>query len=255
MSKFDLSFTRPLMNAAGMLGFAPELRGPLDLGQLGAFITSPIGLSPRSPAHGERCLAYPGGFLLHTGYPNPGLNAVLRHHAARWGRSPIPVIVHLLGQGPDDLAAMARRLETVPGVMGLELGFPKEAGAELVQAFMRAAEGELPVIARVPLEQAQELAPVAMLGGAAAISLGAPRGALPLPDGGVAQGRLYGPALYPLALSAVRTLSQAGIPVIGAGGVYSAVQVQAMRTAGALAVQLDAVLWREGLPTGAAAAG
>src|SRR4030065_1932577 len=125
MSKFDLSSSLPLMNASGMLGFAPELRGAVDLSQFGDSVTNPISPSPRPPAHGERFLTYPGGFLLHTGFPNLGLSAVLRHHAPRWERSLIPVIVHLLGQGTDDLEAMARRLETVPGGMGLELGFPK----------------------------------------------------------------------------------------------------------------------------------
>ena len=61
------------------------------------------------------------------------------------------------------------------------------------------------------------------------------------------EGRLYGPALFPQALAGVRGLAQAGVPVIGAGGVYSQAQAQAMLAAGALAVQLDAVLWRGNL--------
>jgi dihydroorotate dehydrogenase len=41
-------------------------------------------------------------------------------------------------------------------------------------------------------------------------------------------------------------LAGAGVPVIGGGGVYKQEQVEAMKEAGALAVQLDAVLWRGG---------
>ncbi len=234
------------MNAAGTLGFAPEPRLHGELGQLGAFLTNPVSLTPRTPAHGTRCLPFPGGFLLHTGYPNPGLEAVLRRCVPRWERSPIPVIVHLLGQGIDDLASMALRLEVVPGVMGVELGFPKDLDRNLVSAFVQAACGELPVIARLPVDQAVALAPAALEAGAEVISLGAPRGALPLPGGRLVEGRLYGPALFPHALAAVRSLAQMGAPVIGAGGVYSQAQVQAMLSAGALAVQIDAVLWRGG---------
>ncbi len=77
MAKHDLTFEPPIMNAAGVLGFFPDRHGPIDWGMLGAFITNPISLSPRTPAHGSRFEAYPGGFLLHTGYPNPGLSLVI----------------------------------------------------------------------------------------------------------------------------------------------------------------------------------
>ncbi len=244
MHKSSLFFSHPVMNAAGMLGFSPEPRLHGESGAMGAFLTNPISLLSRTPAHGVRYLPFPGGFLLHTGFPNPGLEAVLRRHVPRWERSSIPVIVHLLGQGIDELASMALRLEGVPGVMGLELGFPKDADGELVKVFVEAACGELPVIARLPVNQAVALAPVALAAGATAVSLGAPRGVLPLPGGRLLEGRLYGPALFPQALAAVRSLAQAGIPGIGAGGVYTHDQVQTMLAAGALAVQLDAVLWR-----------
>src|SRR3972149_4838806 len=109
--KRDFALRLPLMNAAGFLGFAPDVRGPLNLERLGVFITNPVSLEPRTPAHGTRWLAYPGGFLLHTGHPNPGLKAVLRRYAGRWRRSPLPVVVHLLTHRLEELAWMVRRLE------------------------------------------------------------------------------------------------------------------------------------------------
>src|SRR4030067_1030311 len=131
------------MNAAGSLGFAPDLHSPVDWSCLGAFVTNPVSLTPRTPAHGRRFIAYPGGFLLHTGYPNPGINQVLRRYAGQWSRSPIPVIVHLLCRNADAVAKMTRRLEPVEGVMGLEVGVISEASAEMVVAFTRAASGQL----------------------------------------------------------------------------------------------------------------
>jgi dihydroorotate dehydrogenase len=126
----------------------------------------------------------------------------------------------------------------------VELGIPSEADAGTASAFTRAALGELPVIARLPLERAVELAVAVHAAGAAAVSLSPPRGALPLPGGGLLRGRLYGPALFPHALETVRILTAQGLPVVGAGGVYRLEDAAAMRAAGALAVQLDAVLWR-----------
>ena len=252
MNKFDLHFRSPLLNAAGALGFAPARRGPVDLGQLGAFFTNPISRGPRQPADGRGVLPYPGGFLLHSGLPNPGLRAVLRQHAAHWRGAGLPVVVHLVGDVPEDIHWMVRALEMVENIGGIEIGIPPQASADQAAALLQASQGELPVIACLPLERASELAPhLARAGNAAAYSLAAPRGLLPCdsqPWGGkLASGRLYGPGVFPLALAVVQSLSRQGLPVIGGGGVFSQSDSDAMLQAGALAVQLDTVLW---LPEG-----
>jgi dihydroorotate dehydrogenase len=140
---------------------------------------------------------------------------------------------------------MARRLENVDGVSGLEVGLTSDASAEMVAAFTQAAGGELPVIMQLPMERSVELAARASQAGAVAVSLAPPRGILPTQGGETIQGRLYGPAILPMALRVVRELKELGIPTIGAGGIYTQEQLDAMLAAGAIAVQLDAVLWRE----------
>jgi dihydroorotate dehydrogenase len=47
-------------------------------------------------------------------------------------------------------------------------------------------------------------------------------------------------------MAAVQTLTRRGIPVIGSSGIFTPAQAEAMLQAGAIAVQLDAVLWRGG---------
>jgi len=244
MAKYDLTFDPPVMNAAGTLGFAPDVYNQLDWSQLGAFITNPISLGARTPAHGMRYAAYPGGFLLHTGHPNRGLESVIRHYAGHWKRSPLPVIIHLLARSPEELFSMVRKLENVDGVSGLEIGLAGEAGGGMLEPFIQAAAGELPVIMQLPMERSADLAAVAIQAGAAVISLAAPRGILPTPEGKLVQGRLYGPAIFPQALKAVQELVRLGLPTIGSGGIYTQGQKQAMLAAGATAVQLDASLWR-----------
>ncbi len=242
--KFDLPLNSTLMNAAGSLGFSPGARQSGMAGDLGAFVTNPVSLAPRSPAQNRGLQTFPGGFILHTGHPNPGLKAVIRRHAARWRRLKLPVIVHLLAEGKDEIAVMVEMLENVGGVSAVEVGLPPEASPQLVASLVHSAVGELPVLARLPLERAMELAETATNAGAAAVSLGPPRGALPGPDGRLLRGRLYGPALFPLALAAVQALAKSGLPVIGACGVYQPADIEAMLAAGALAVQLDSALWR-----------
>ena len=244
MTKHDLAFDPPVMNAAGCLGFTPDVHGPMDWSELGAFVTNPISLTPRTPAHGRRFAAYPGGFLLHTGYPNLGLSQIIHRYARHWSRSPLPVIVHLLARSAEEMAKMARQLENVEGVSGLEVGIVTDASAYIVEAFTQEASGELPVIMQLPMERCGDLASRVIQAGAVAVSLAPPRGIFPTQDGGSVQGRLYGPAILPMALRAVHELTQLGIPTIGAGGIYCQEHKNAMLAAGALAVQLDSVLWR-----------
>jgi dihydroorotate dehydrogenase len=231
------------MNAAGSLGFAPEERGPLDLPRLGAFITNPVSLGRRTPAQARHCRTYPGGFLLHTGYPNPGLHQVIRRYRAKWARAPLPIIVHILGENPDQISTTVRRLEGLEGVAGVELGLPPELDRGAVVDLVQAGLGELPLIVCVPLERAIDLAQIVARLPVAGVSLSPPRGILPDTSTGTTRGRLYGPAVFPQALAAVTSLARSGIPVIGAGGVYRPGDAQAMLAAGALAVQVDAVLW------------
>jgi dihydroorotate dehydrogenase (NAD+) catalytic subunit len=243
MSKFDLSFSQPLMNAAGALGFVPDPYGPVDLSSFGAFVTNPVSREARTPAHGKRVFPFPGGFLLHTGYPNPGLRAAVRRFATQWANASLPVIVHLLPGQVEEMSEMVSVLERVEGLLAVEVGLPPKVDPAVALAFIRAACGELPVIVRLPFEHSLELARTVAEVEIAAVSLAPPRGAALNPPGNLVHGRLYGPALFPQALETVHAIVQAGIPVIGAGGVYCQEQVNAMLTAGALAVQIDTVLW------------
>ncbi len=59
-------------------------------------------------------------------------------------------------------------------------------------------------------------------------------------------GRLFGPAVFPIALASLQEVVKTGVPVIAAGGVYEPWQVKAFLEVGASAVQLDTVLWSLG---------
>jgi dihydroorotate dehydrogenase len=250
MSKFDLVFLTSLMNAAGSLGFMPPVDHP-DYPRLGAFVTNPISFRPRRPVRNPLVLYFSGGFLLHTGHPNPGLKNALRWYADRWKRLDIPVIAHILCERVDELPLILSRLETDQGIMAIELGLPPQATPALTLAVIRATTSELPIILRIPIDRIDSLvellAEPETKGKIAAYSLGPPRGLLPYANRFV-HGRLYGPALYPQGLAALRTLLSLEIPVIGGGGVFTLEQAEVMVAAGAVAVQIDAALWRGSLP-------
>ena len=257
--KRDLYFNKPLMNAAGSLGFAPDFRSLGDFGSLnafGAFVTYPFSLRPRLPAAKPEVIEYPGGFLLHTGLPNPGLNAGLKKYSAKWSRAELPIIVHLMADRPEETQHMVRMLETQENVMAVELGFAPLLANDILLLTLEMCAGELPLIFSLPVEQVLSLGPRLMQEGAQAISISAPRGALPLTPrpstltgtrpsgrGELITGRLYGPSLFPKSLETVYSAAKLGLLIIGAGGVWNKENANAMLAAGALAVQVDAALW------------
>lgn len=239
--KRDLYFSRPLMNAAGSLGFAPDPRTQ-DLSSFGAFVTNPVSLRPRTPASTPAVLPFPGGFLLHSGLPNPGFPALLEKHGARWNRADLPVIVHLMADRPEETRRMVRALEGFENVMAVELGFAPGLSDDILLLVLEMCAGELPLVFSLSEAQLTALGPRLVEGGAAALSLAGPRGTL-MRDGAPVSGRLYGRSLLPRALDCVRSAAKLGLPIIGAGGVWTDQDASDMLSAGALAVQLDAALW------------
>jgi len=255
--KRDLYFSKPLMNAAGSLGFVPDSRTGITLDSFGAFVTNPLSLRPRLPTSQPAVIEYPGGFLLHTGLPNPGLSAGIKKYASKWDKSDLPIIVHLMADRPEETKNMVRILEEIENVMAAELGFAPLLADDIILLTLEMCVGELPMIFSLPVEQVLSLGPRLMQEGAQAISIAAPRGALnhPLPEraqlgvdkrSGVREiitGRLYGPSLFPQSLDTARNAAKLGIPIIGSGGVWTKENADAMLSVGALAVQVDAAMW------------
>lgn len=243
--KRDLYFSKPLMNAAGSLGFAPDLRAGISFDSFGAFVTSPFSLRPRVPAAKPEILEYPGGFLLHSGLPNPGFNTGIKRYASRWDKSNLPIIVHLMADRPEETQRMVQMLEMHENVMAAELGFAPLLANDILLLTLEMCLGELPLIFSLPMEQVLSLGPRLIQQGAQAISISAPRGALPVTPSPstLVTGRLYGPSLFPRALDTVYSAAKLGLPIIGAGGVWTQENAEAMLSAGALAVQVDAALW------------
>jgi dihydroorotate dehydrogenase (NAD+) catalytic subunit len=247
--KRDLYFSKPLMNAAGSLGFAPDVRAGVALDSFGAFVTNPLSLRPRVPAAKPELVEYPGGFLLHSGLPNPGFTTTIKRYASRWDNSKLPVIVHLMADRPEETQRMVQMLERQENVMAVELGFAPLLADDILLLTLEMCVGELPLIFCLPIEQVLSLGPRLMQGGTQAISIAAPRGALPVSSAeasgekGLITGRLYGPSMFPRALETVYSAAKIGLPIIGAGGVWTRENAEAMISAGAMAVQVDAALW------------
>jgi dihydroorotate dehydrogenase (NAD+) catalytic subunit len=240
--KRDLYFSKPIMNAAGTLGFSPDTRAGISLHPFGAFVTNPISFRSRMPTAHPSVMQFNGGVLLHTGLPNPGLSAVIKKHEARWNRADIPIIVNLMADRPEETSQMVRMLENIENVMAVELGFAPLLADDIILLNLEMCLGEIPLIFSLPIEQVLSLGPKLIQEGAAAISISSPRGAL-MKDNDLVTGRLYGQSLFPRSLDIVRSAAMLEIPIIGAGGVWNDKDAADMLSARAMAVQTDISLW------------
>lgn len=247
--KQSLIIENPVMIASGMMGFEPSpYRDLIKLEKLGAMVTAPLTWKPRGPANGTRVVPFSGGLLLHTGLPNPGMARVIRHYSKVWRTSELPIIVHLIATSRDDLRHCAEVLDEAEGVAGIELGLadqvdPNEA---LYTIGILRDRSQLPLLVKLPLYNAVELARTALDAGADALVVAAPpRGTERDPlSGQFIGGRLYGAWLKPLVLRAVGQIAQfANIPLIACGGIHTADDARDYIAAGAVAVQVDTLLW------------
>jgi dihydroorotate dehydrogenase (NAD+) catalytic subunit len=251
MPKQDLAFRTRIINAAGMLGFAPDPRKIPGYDLLGAFVTNPVSLLPRSPALTRYSTPYLGGVLLHSGFPNPGLAKIIGKYSRQWGITSIPIILHLMVSDDLEMEKILRILEPVEGVTGLELSFEPGCEPQKIARLLQVALTEWPVIAQLTMEQIRVTLPLIKSEELSAVSISPKRGKLKATviDGEkrFVEGRLFGACLYPQALTDLEQALTYKVPVIASGGVTTLEQVDQLIQAGAYAVQIDTVLWGQGL--------
>ena len=252
-----LALVNPVIAASGPFGYGVEVADSVDLPRLGGLVTRSTTAKPR-PGHAPpRTAEVPAGVLLGMGLQNPGLEAVLDRYAPAWVRWTCPVVVSLAGESTGDLASMARRLEGVPGVAGVELnlscgnasrgglafGLDADSAASAVSAVRRATD--LPLIAKLTAAAGDVRAVARAVEDAGADAIAAintlpglaVRGDGSGPVLGSGYGGVAGPVLKPIALRVVFEVAQVvDIPVIGIGGVASIGDVLDLLAVGASAV-------------------
>ena len=170
------------MNASGFFGFTPPASSLLS-DRLGAFVTPAISKTTRSPAHNRCLVEYPGGFLLHTGYPNDGFDKTIKQYAKKWAGLKVPVWPHLIARNGYECSQMVRALENLENIGAIEISLPADAEAAFVEEILQAALGELPVYISVPfLTPWQNWLDLFRLYTISGVVLSAPRGNLIVND-------------------------------------------------------------------------
>lgn len=247
--KNSLILETPVMPAAGTFSYGEVYRDFINMDKLGAIVTHPISYEPRTPANGTRVVSLDAGVLIHTGLPNPGINKVLRQYRNLWTMLPLPIIVHLIADREDYVRKATARLDEEESVDAIELGLYDDITYREAEQMVSAAisKTEKPVLVRLPLQDAYEIAEAVANAGASSMVVSAPpRGTARDPKSGqLITGRIYGPIVKSMVLQVVERLANRikDVPIIGAGGIHSQQDARDYIEAGAVAVQVDSVTW------------
>jgi dihydroorotate dehydrogenase (NAD+) catalytic subunit len=255
-----LTLKNPVLAASGTFGYGTEFEPYFDLSEIGGFVTKGLSLRPRRGNAPPRTCETACGMLNAIGLANVGVEAFLAEKLPALKGKDTAVIANVFGETQDEYVAVARRLNGAAGLHALELNLScpnTERGGiafgtspptirEVVRA-VREAAPDLPLIVKLTpnITDVAEAGRAARDGGAdilslvntflgMAIDLETRR---PVLDNVV--GGLSGPAIKPLALYMVhRVFREVDLPIIGMGGISSAVDALEFMVAGSCAVQV-----------------
>ncbi len=254
-----LKLRNPVMTASGTFGYGEEFSQYVDLEKIGAFVTKGLSLQPRAGNPTPRLVETPGGMLNAIGLQNVGIEAFIKKKVPFLRSVNTPAIANFFGYTPDEYAELAARLDEIPEVAALEVNIScpnvKQGGivfgtdpgcAASVVAACRAATKKTLIVKLSPnVTDIVEMAQACEAAGADALSvintltgmavdLERRRPVLANITGG-----LSGPAIKPIALRMVWQVARAvKVPVIGIGGIMSAIDALEFIVAGATAVQI-----------------
>ncbi len=258
-NKKGLLLANPVMTASGTFGWGTEYEHLFDIQKLGAIVCKGTTLKPRKGNPQPRLAETPCGVLNSIGLQNIGVEAVISQKAPVWAGWRVPVIVNIVGETIDEYAELAKKLDGVAGIGGIEvnIGCPniKAGGAEFGANPESAAEVTAAVKAATSLPVMVKLTPnTGDIVGVAKAVAGAGADAISLintlrgiaidisrrkPLLGTVTGGLSGPAIKPIAVYMVYEVAGAvKVPVVGIGGIATASDALEFIMAGASAVQV-----------------
>jgi dihydroorotate dehydrogenase (NAD+) catalytic subunit len=256
--KRGLLLANPVMTASGTFGNGLEYQKTFDIQRLGAIVSKAITLRPRRGNVQPRIAETPAGMINSIGLQNIGIDAIVRDVAPIWVTWRVPVIANIAGDAVTDYAELAARLDSVPGVSGIEMniscpnvetglqfGSDPRAAAEVTTAVRRRTD--LPLLVKLTPDTGDIVAVARAVAdaGADALTLINTYPAMRIdirtrrPSLGWGSGGLSGPAILPIAVRMVYLVANSvDIPIVGCGGVTSGEDAIEMMMAGASAVQV-----------------
>ena len=259
-----LKLANPVMTASGTCGYADELVDFMDLDALGGFITKSITVKPRKGNATPRIVETDAGMLNAIGLANVGVERFVAEKLPVIAQMKAAVFVNVAGTTIDEYVAVTERLVGEQAIAGFELNIScpnvKKGGisfgtdpsqVEEITKAVRAASGAKVLIVKLTpaVTDISATARAAVAGGADALSLINTFTAMVIdvetrrPVLANRTGGLSGPAIKPIAVYLVNKVynevtKNAGIPLLGLGGIRSAADAVEFMLAGATSVAI-----------------
>jgi dihydroorotate dehydrogenase (NAD+) catalytic subunit len=266
-----LVMKNPVTVASGTFGYGQEYDEYFDVALLGAVTTKSISLKPRAGNKPPRLVETPAGMLNAIGLQNVGIDVYLSEKAPFLRKKGVPIIANIYGHAPEEYAELAQRLEAAGAADAIEanLSCPNVHDArsskgralvaqdpERVGAYTRLIRSatQLPVIVKLTpnVVDIREPALAAEEAGANALSLINTLMGMAIdpetrrPRLANLVGGLSGPAIRPVAVKMVWDVARVvKIPVIGMGGICDASDAIQFLLAGARAVAVGSMTFRQ----------
>jgi len=258
----DLTLANPVMPASG--SFSVDLAKVMDLNRLGALVAKTVSREYRTGNPAPRVAELETGMINSIGLPTKGIQYFQEHQVPEFRQFTPPLIASISAEDAEDFANMARDV-SVPGVAAIEINIscPTRAPGggnfalhedhtyKVVKGIREATD--LPIWAKLSPNAGDitAVAQAAEAGGANALTVANTILGLKInidsfkPAIGNKFGGISGPGTKPIILRMVYQCSKAvKIPVIGCGGIVKAEDVIEYLLAGATAVQVGYMTFR-----------
>jgi dihydroorotate dehydrogenase (NAD+) catalytic subunit len=252
----------PVFTASGTCGYADELADFMDVNALGGFIAKSVTLAPRKGNAPPRIVETDAGMLNAIGLANLGLERFIAEKIPLIEKMSVPVFVNVAGQTIDEYVAVTERLAQEKAIAGFELniscpnvkkggitfGTDPAAVEEITRSVKQACGSKILIVKLTPsVTDISVIAKAAVEAGADALSLINTFTAMVIdietrkPMLANRTGGLSGPAIKPIAVYLVNKVynevtKNAGIPILGVGGIRTASDAVEFLLAGATAV-------------------
>ncbi|MDH7515814.1 MAG: dihydroorotate dehydrogenase [Bacteroidota bacterium] len=262
----SLSCKNRVLTASGTFGYGLEAAPYTTLAALGGIVTKSVTKFPRAGNPPPRIAETTGGMLNSIGLANVGVEAFARDKLPLLRGIGTAVIVNIAGSSIDEYIDVLERLEHEQGIDaweiniscpnvregGLHFGAKRETAAAVTRALRPRTRKPLIVKLTPNVTQVAEIAAACADEGADAVSLINTLVGMAVdvrtrrPRLSTVTGGLSGPAVKPVALAKVYETARAvSIPVIGIGGIVTAMDAIEFLLVGATAVQVGTSSFRD----------
>jgi dihydroorotate dehydrogenase (NAD+) catalytic subunit len=259
----------PMMTASGTCGYADEYADFVDLSKFGAFVTKSITREVRPGNEAYRIVETRAGMLNAIGLANVGLDAFLQEKVPVLEKLGVPIIVNVAGHSVEDYVHTAAGISRQPVTAAIELnvscpnvkdGLTFGTNADLLRELVREVRGAMDERVKLCVKlspNASDIVPTAAAaveGGAQILSLTNTFTAMAIdvfkrrPRLANGTGGLSGPAIRPIAVYLThmvytKVARDAGVPIIGMGGIQNWMDAAEFVLAGASGLAVGTALF------------